>query len=92
VADLGWLKLSGVLAWWAWLLVHILFLIGFRNRAAVLFEWAWSFFSYDRGARLITGPLRRDAKAPTSGASLSPAAPAGANGANLASQPTVMKN
>jgi NADH dehydrogenase len=58
VADLGKIKLSGPLAWLAWLFIHILFLIGFRNRALVLFQWAWSFFSYDRGARLITGPLR----------------------------------
>ena len=92
VADLGWLKLTGVFAWFAWLFVHILFLIGFRNRAAVLFEWAWSFFSYDRGARLITGPLRRDAIKAMSGVPVSPAAPAGANGGNLASQPAVMKN
>jgi NADH:ubiquinone reductase (H+-translocating) len=64
VADMGKLKLSGPLAWLAWLGVHILFLIGFRNRFVVLFEWAWSFFSYDRGARLITGPLRRDPSQP----------------------------
>jgi len=60
VADFGKLKLSGPLAWLSWLGVHILFLIGFRNRFVVLFEWAWSFISYDRGARLITGPLRKD--------------------------------
>jgi hypothetical protein len=57
VADFGKFKLSGATAWLAWLGVHILFLIGFRNRFVVLFEWAWSFISYDRGARLITGPL-----------------------------------
>jgi len=56
VADLGRVKLSGLLAWLAWLFIHILFLIGFRNRFVVLFEWAWSYFTYDRGARLITGP------------------------------------
>jgi NADH dehydrogenase len=56
VADLGRLKLSGLLAWLAWLFVHILFLIGFRNRFAVFFSWAWSFITYDRGARLISGP------------------------------------
>jgi NADH dehydrogenase len=39
----------------AWLVVHIFFLIGFRNRFAVLFNWAWSYFTYQRGARLITG-------------------------------------
>jgi NADH:quinone reductase (non-electrogenic) len=46
-------------AWLTWLLLHLLFLVGFRNRLIVLFQWAWSFVSYDRGARLITGPLRR---------------------------------
>jgi NADH dehydrogenase len=59
VADLGRIKLSGALAWLAWLTLHLFFLIGFRNRLIVLFQWAWSFFSYDRGARLITGPLQR---------------------------------
>jgi NADH:ubiquinone reductase (H+-translocating) len=59
VADLGKLKLSGASAWLAWLFIHLLFLIGFRNRLFVLFQWMWSFVSYDRGARLITGPLRR---------------------------------
>jgi NADH:ubiquinone reductase (H+-translocating) len=60
VADFGRLKLSGPLAWLAWLVLHLMFLIGFRNRALVLLQWLWSFVSYDRGARLITGPLRRD--------------------------------
>jgi NADH:ubiquinone reductase (H+-translocating) len=64
VADFGWLKLSGPLAWLAWLGLHLMFLVGFRNRVLVLFQWLWSFVSYDRGARLITGPLRRDPKAP----------------------------
>ncbi len=58
VADLGRVKLSGPPAWVAWLLLHLLFLVGFRNRVIVVFQWAWSFISYDRGARLITGPLR----------------------------------
>jgi NADH:ubiquinone reductase (H+-translocating) len=60
VAQIGSFKLSGVIAWLAWLLIHMLFLIGFRNRFLVMFQWAWSFFSYDRGARLITGPIRRE--------------------------------
>lgn len=55
IADFGRLKLSGLLAWLAWLLVHIFFLIGFRNRFLVLFEWAWSYVTFERGARLITG-------------------------------------
>jgi len=54
--------LSGPVAWMAWLALHLVFLVGFRNRAIVLFQWAWSFLSYDRGARLITGPLRRKPK------------------------------
>jgi NADH dehydrogenase len=58
VAQLGKLKLSGYVAWLLWLFVHILFLIGFRNRVLVLIEWAWSYFTYDRGARLITGRMQ----------------------------------
>jgi NADH:ubiquinone reductase (H+-translocating) len=55
VAVFRGLHLSGVVAWLAWLLVHIFFLIGFRNRFVVLFEWAWAYLTYQRGARLITG-------------------------------------
>lgn len=55
VADLGKLKMSGLSAWLAWLLIHILMLIGFRNRLIVFMNWVWSFFTYDRGSRLITG-------------------------------------
>lgn len=55
IAEIGKLHLSGLLAWLAWLTVHIFFLIGFRNRLVVIFEWAWSYFTYERGARLITG-------------------------------------
>lgn len=55
VAHIGRLKLSGFLAWVLWLFVHIYFLIGFRNRLLVLIQWAWSYVTYDRGARLITG-------------------------------------
>jgi NADH dehydrogenase len=59
VADLGRLHISGFVAWLAWLFVHILFLIGFRNRFIVLFEWAWAYFTFQRGARLITGDIDR---------------------------------
>lgn len=59
IAEIGKLRLSGFPAWMAWLLVHIWFLIGFRNRFAVMFNWAWSYFTYQRGARLITGRFRR---------------------------------
>jgi len=55
VAVVRGLHLSGFVAWLAWLLVHIFFLIGFRNRFVVLFEWAWAYSTYQRGARLITG-------------------------------------
>ncbi len=55
VADFGRVRLSGLLAWWAWLVIHIAKLIGFRNRLLVLFGWAWTYATYDRGARLITG-------------------------------------
>jgi NADH:ubiquinone reductase (H+-translocating) len=54
VADFGFLRLSGFLAWFAWLAVHIFFLIGFRNRLLVITEWAWAYLTYQRGARLIT--------------------------------------
>jgi NADH dehydrogenase len=55
VAQLGRLRLSGFIAWVAWLAVHIFFLIGFRNRFIVMFEWAWAWFTYQRSARVIWG-------------------------------------
>jgi len=55
VAEVGKLKLSGLLAWLAWLTVHIFYLIDFRSKVVVLFDWAWSYFTYQRGSRLITG-------------------------------------
>jgi len=58
VAVIGRLHLSGRIAWLAWVLVHIAFLIGFRNRFIVLFEWAWAYVTFQRGARLITGPWK----------------------------------
>lgn len=54
IADLGWLRTSGFVAWVLWLAVHILYLIGFRNRVLVMFQWAWAYFTFQRGARLIT--------------------------------------
>ena len=59
VARIGRLRLAGFPAWLVWCFVHILFLIGFRNRLLVLFEWAWAFLTDQRGARLITGPIDR---------------------------------
>jgi NADH dehydrogenase len=55
IADLGRVRLAGWPAWLVWCFVHILYLIGFRNRFIVLFEWAWAYFRNERGARLITG-------------------------------------
>jgi len=55
VAEIGKLHMSGYPAWLTWLFVHILFLIGFRNRMLVLIQWAWSYIAYARGSRLITG-------------------------------------
>ncbi|HTR77124.1 MAG TPA: NAD(P)/FAD-dependent oxidoreductase [Gemmatimonadaceae bacterium] len=53
IAVIGGVELSGPFAWWTWLFVHILYLAGFRNRLSVLVQWGYSFFTYERGARLI---------------------------------------
>ena len=58
VAELPWIKTSGFFAWLLWIFVHIFFLIGFRNRVIVMFEWAWSYLTFQRGARVITGQWR----------------------------------
>jgi NADH dehydrogenase len=58
VAEFGKIHISGFLAWLAWLFVHIFFLIGFQNRVLVLIQWAWSYFTYERGARLIMGSTK----------------------------------
>jgi NADH:ubiquinone reductase (H+-translocating) len=55
VVNFNWITLSGFVAWVIWIFVHILLLIGFRNRFVVLFDWAWSYVSFQRSARLITG-------------------------------------
>ena len=57
IADFGWIRLTGFVAWVIWGIVHILFLIGFRNRASVFLNWVWAWVTYGRGARLITGEL-----------------------------------
>ncbi len=54
IADFGKIHLSGWIAWLAWLFIHIVMLIGFRNRVLVMVNWAWAYFAYQRGARLIT--------------------------------------
>jgi NADH dehydrogenase len=55
VAEIGRVKLRGFIAWLAWLALHIFYLIGFRNRIVVLLDWAWAYFAYRRGSRLVTG-------------------------------------
>ena len=54
VVDLGKLKFSGLIAWWFWLVAHLFFLIGFRNRLVVLMDWAWSYWTYQRNARIVS--------------------------------------
>jgi NADH:ubiquinone reductase (H+-translocating) len=54
LVDLGPLKMTGFFAWLTWLVVHIFYLVGFRNRVVAMFQWAWTYLTYSRGARLIT--------------------------------------
>jgi NADH:ubiquinone reductase (H+-translocating) len=61
VVHYGKLKLSGLLAWWFWLVAHLFFLIGFRNRIIVLVNWGWSYWTYQRHARIIVGRPPPDA-------------------------------
>jgi NADH dehydrogenase len=60
VADFGWFRLSGYPAWIVWLVAHIYFLINFRNRLVVMIDWAWAYWTMQRGARIVTGSDRRD--------------------------------
>ena len=62
VVDLRGLHFSGLLAWWFWLAAHVFFLIGFRNRISVLINWAWAYWTYQRGARIVLGggPVPKD--------------------------------
>ncbi len=64
VADLNFVHLSGLPAWLVWLFVHIIFLVGFRNRIAVLFQWAWAYFTFNKGARLITRNFQSEMRPP----------------------------
>ena len=64
VGTIGRLELRGFLAWWVWWLVHIAYLIGFRNRLVVMIGWAWQYFAFSRGARLITGRAWEPGAAP----------------------------
>jgi len=56
VAEMGPVRLHGFVAWLVWVVVHILFLIGFKNRVLVMIQWAWAYVTFKRGVRLITGP------------------------------------
>jgi NADH:ubiquinone reductase (H+-translocating) len=58
IAQFGKVHISGFVAWLSWLFIHILFLIGFRNRIMVMLQWAWSYLTYERAAWLITGESR----------------------------------
>jgi NADH:ubiquinone reductase (H+-translocating) len=60
VADFGFLRFSGRFAWLLWGVVHVFFLIGFRNRIAVLLNWVWAYFTFQRGSRLITGNVAEE--------------------------------
>ena len=64
VADFGRVRFGGFLAWMAWLVIHIFFLIGFRNRFLVITQWAWAYLTYQRAARLITGTRRESRPSP----------------------------
>ena len=60
IADLNFLQVSGYPAWLIWLFIHLMNLVGFRNRLIVFLEWAWAYITYGKGARLITGKLSRE--------------------------------
>lgn len=60
VADLNFIHLKGFSAWLAWLFIHLMLLVGFRNRLIVLINWIWNYFSYDKAIRLIIRPYKRD--------------------------------
>jgi len=67
IVQAGKLRFGGVMAWWAWLLIHIYYLTGFRNRVVVLIQWAWSYLTFARGARLIIGKRWRSYAPPELG-------------------------
>ncbi|MCA1657797.1 MAG: NAD(P)/FAD-dependent oxidoreductase [Verrucomicrobiaceae bacterium] len=64
VADLNFIRFSGLPAWLAWLFLHIAYLVGFRNRVAVLFQWAWAYVTFNKGARLITRTFQAEQRPP----------------------------
>lgn len=60
VVDLPFIRFQGIFAWFVWMFLHLLFLVGFRNKLVVLVNWIWNYFSYDRGTRLIIRPYRKN--------------------------------
>ena len=60
VADFPFIRFGGYIAWQVWLFAHVLKLVGYQNRATVLLQWAWSYFTRRKSARLITGQLDWD--------------------------------
>ncbi|MDQ6624762.1 MAG: NAD(P)/FAD-dependent oxidoreductase [Verrucomicrobiota bacterium] len=64
VADLNWVHFSGFPAWLSWLFIHVIFLVGFRNRVAVILQWAWAYFTFNKGARLITRNFQAEMRPP----------------------------
>lgn len=60
VVDLPFIRFQGFFAWFVWMFLHLLFLVGFRNKMVVLINWIWNYFSYDRGTRLIIRPYRKN--------------------------------
>ena len=59
VVDLPNFKFSGTIAWFLWMLVHLMLLVGFRNRAVVFVNWTWNYFRYENGSRIIVRPFRK---------------------------------
>ena len=74
VADIGRLRLHGFLAWVMWLFIHLLFIVEFESRLLILIQWAWNYFTRNRGARLITG---KDILPPVAGETPGPSSPPG---------------
>lgn len=65
VVDLGPLRFQGVFAWFVWTFVHLMYLVGFRNRLVVFVNWAWNYISYDKGIQLIIRPFQKTPKEPS---------------------------
>ncbi|MGZ4037182.1 MAG: NAD(P)/FAD-dependent oxidoreductase, partial [Bacteroidia bacterium] len=59
VADLSMIRLQGIIAWYVWMFVHLMSIVGFRNRLIVFINWAWNYFSFDRAIRIIVRPYEK---------------------------------